>query len=169
MRVFGFDDSLDVVGVHLVGGLAGTLIIGFIASAAAPAKVDGLFYGGGFDQLWRQTVAAIAVLTYSFVLTYAIGKVIDKTMGFRISTDNEVSGIDLAEHAETAYDFSTIGGGSRSHVISRGHGSGSVAAPAVDAGAESNHSAPAETSTAATSTADTTPAPAENTEGSVAR
>ena len=75
---FGYDDSLDVVGVHLVGGLVGTLIIGFIASAAAPAAVDGLFYGGGFDQLWRQAVAAGAVMIYSFVLTYVIGKVIDK-------------------------------------------------------------------------------------------
>ncbi|SDT15506.1 ammonium transporter [Actinopolymorpha singaporensis] len=117
---FGFDDSLDVVGVHLVGGLVGTLIIGFLASAAAPAGVNGLFYGGGFDQLWRQTVAAAAVLAYSFVLTYVIGKVIDKTMGFRISEDDEVSGIDLTEHAETAYDFSTIGGGSRTHGLARG-------------------------------------------------
>ncbi|GAA4992033.1 ammonium transporter [Actinopolymorpha pittospori] len=114
---FGFDDSLDVVGVHLVGGLAGTLLIGLLASATAPAGVAGLFYGGGFGQLWRQIVAAAAVLAYSFVLTYVIGKVIDKLMGFRISADDEVSGIDLAEHAETAYDFSTIGGGSRGHFM----------------------------------------------------
>jgi Amt family ammonium transporter len=114
---FGFDDSLDVVGVHLVGGLAGTLLIGLLASATAPARVSGLFYGGGFGQLWRQIVAAAAVLAYSFVLTFVIGKVIDKVMGFRISADDEVSGIDLAEHAETAYDFSTIGGGSRGHFM----------------------------------------------------
>ena len=64
---FGFDDSLDVVGVHLVGGLVGTLLIGFFATARHPAGVDGLFYGGGVDQLWRQAVAAFAVLVYSFV------------------------------------------------------------------------------------------------------
>ena len=59
---FGFDDSLDVVGVHLVGGLTGTLLIGLFATKEAPAAVDGLFYGGGFDQLWRQAVGAFAVL-----------------------------------------------------------------------------------------------------------
>ena len=58
----GYDDSLDVVGVHLVGGLWGTLAIGFLATAAAPAGVNGLFYGGGVDQLWRQAVGALAVL-----------------------------------------------------------------------------------------------------------
>ena len=133
---FGYDDSLDVVGVHLVGGLVGTLIIGFIASAAAPAAVDGLFYGGGFDQLWRQAVAAGAVMIYSFVLTYVIGKVIDKVIGFRVSSDDETQGIDLAEHAETAYDFSTIAGGSRPHVISR-PGAGHAPPAKVDAGANS--------------------------------
>src|SRR3954452_1373417 len=60
----GFDDSLDVVGVHLVGGLWGTLSVGFLATAAAPAGIDGLFYGGGVDQLWRQAVGALAVLLY---------------------------------------------------------------------------------------------------------
>ena len=59
---FGFDDSLDVVGVHMVGGLIGTLLIGFVAAPEAPAAVTGLFYGGGFDQLWRQAVGAVAVL-----------------------------------------------------------------------------------------------------------
>ena len=69
----GYDDSLDVVGVHLVGGLWGTLAVGFFASAATTAGVDGLFYGGGVDQLWRQVVGALAVLIYSFVLTCVIG------------------------------------------------------------------------------------------------
>ena len=64
---FGYDDSLDVVGVHLVGGVIGTLLIGFLASDTMPNKVNGLFYGGGFDQLWRQAVAAGAVMVYSFV------------------------------------------------------------------------------------------------------
>ena len=70
---FGFDDSLDVVGVHLVGGLWGTLSVGLFASAATTAGVDGLFYGGGLDQLWRQAVGAFAVLVFSFVVTYIIG------------------------------------------------------------------------------------------------
>jgi len=112
---FGYDDSLDVVGVHLVGGLVGTLAIGFLASATAPAGVDGLFYGGGLDQLWRQAVGAGAVLIYSFVVTGVIGVALHKTMGFRIERDAEVSGIDLEEHAETSYDLGSLGGGGMRH------------------------------------------------------
>jgi ammonium transporter, Amt family len=107
----GFDDSLDVVGVHLVGGLWGTLSVGLFASAATTAGVNGLFYGGGLDQLWRQAVGAFAVLFYSFFATYAIGWLIQKTIGFRVTEDVEITGIDSVEHAETAYDFATIGGG----------------------------------------------------------
>jgi len=108
---FGFDDSLDVVGVHLVGGLTGTLAIGFLASASAPAGVDGLFYGGGVDQLWRQAVGAFAVLAFSFIATYVIGLALHKALGFRIDQDAEVAGIDLQEHAETSYDLGSLGGG----------------------------------------------------------
>ncbi|MCW2695324.1 MAG: amtB [Modestobacter sp.] len=108
---FGYDDSLDVVGVHLVGGLLGTILIGFLATADAPAAVDGLFYGGGFDQLWKQIIGAVAVLGYSFLLTLVIGFVIHKVMGFRISEEDEVAGIDNVEHAESAYDFVSLGGG----------------------------------------------------------
>jgi len=107
----GFDDSLDVVGVHLVGGLVGTIGIGFLGSASAPAGVDGLFYGGGVDQLWRQVVGALAVLVYSFVVTYVIGTVIQRTMGFRLETEAEVAGIDLEEHAETSYDINGLASG----------------------------------------------------------
>jgi Amt family ammonium transporter len=107
----GFDDSLDVVGVHLVGGIVGTLSIGFFASASAPAAVDGLFYGGGVDQLWRQAVAAGAVLVYSFTLAALIGLALHKTMGFRVDQDAEVSGIDIEEHAETSYDLGSFGNG----------------------------------------------------------
>jgi Amt family ammonium transporter len=106
---FGYDDSLDVVGVHLVGGLVGTILIGFLATADAPAGVDGLFYGGGVDQLWRQVVGALAVLVFSFVVTLVIGTVIQKTMGFRITEEEEVTGIDNVEHAESAYDFASLG------------------------------------------------------------
>jgi Amt family ammonium transporter len=106
---FGYDDSLDVVGVHLVGGLVGTILIGLLATADAPAGVDGLFYGGGVDQLWRQIVGALAVLVFSFVLTLVIGIVIQKTIGFRITEEEEVTGIDNVEHAESAYDFASLG------------------------------------------------------------
>ena len=111
---FGFDDSLDVVGVHLVGGRWGTLAVGLFASAATTAGVDGLFYGGGLDQLWRQAVGAFAVLFYSFVVTLVLGFLVAKTMGFRLSEEDEVEGIDGVEHAESAYDFATSGGGGRS-------------------------------------------------------
>ncbi len=110
---FGYDDSLDVVGVHLVGGLWGTLAVGLFASAATTAGVDGLFYGGGVDQLWRQAIGAFAVLVYSFVLAYVIGFALQKTIGFRLDEEDEVEGIDSVEHAESAYDFATSGGGGR--------------------------------------------------------
>jgi Amt family ammonium transporter len=110
---FGFDDSLDVVGVHLVGGLVGTLLVGFLATEAAPAGVAGLFYGGGFDQLWRQAVGAFAVLIFSFVLSLIIAYIVKAIFGLRATEENEVAGLDESEHAETAYDFSTlrVGGG----------------------------------------------------------
>jgi Amt family ammonium transporter len=117
----GYDDSLDVVGVHLVGGLWGTLAVGFFASAAATAGIDGLFYGGGLDQLWRQAVGAGAVLLYSFVLTFAIGFAIQKTIGFRIKEADEVTGIDSIEHAETAYDFASLGGGGGASLVGQAH------------------------------------------------
>ncbi len=104
----GFDDSLDVVGVHLVGGLLGTLAIGLFADPSSPAGVAGLLYGGGTDQLWRQAVGAFAVLAYSFVVTLIIGKLIDVTMGFRVTRAAENNGIDLAEHTEVGYDLSPV-------------------------------------------------------------
>ncbi|CAB4867225.1 MAG: ammonium transporter [Actinobacteria bacterium] len=108
---FGFDDSLDVVGVHLVGGLAGTLLIGLFATEAAPAGVNGLFYGGGTDQLGKQAIGAGAVLGYSLIVTFIIAYLIKFTMGFRIGAEEEASGIDLAEHAESAYVLGESGGG----------------------------------------------------------
>jgi Amt family ammonium transporter len=109
---FGFDDSLDVVGVHLVGGLAGTLLIGFFATTDSPAGVAGLFYGGGVDQLWRQAVGAFAVLAYSGIVTAIIAVALKFTIGLRISDEDEITGIDETEHAESGYDFSTLRGGS---------------------------------------------------------
>jgi ammonium transporter, Amt family len=103
---FGYDDSLDVVGVHLVGGLVGTILIGFVG-------VDtGLFYGAGTEQLVKQLIGAGAVLAYSFTVTLILGKIIDLVIGFRISQDEELSGIDLAAHAERGYELTdnTFGG-----------------------------------------------------------
>lgn len=105
----GYDDSLDVVGVHLVGGLVGTLLIGFLADPGSPAGVAGLFHGGGLDQLWRQAAGAVIVLVYSFVVTLVIAKALDLAMGLRISNTAEAQGIDTAEHAETGYDLSHVG------------------------------------------------------------
>ncbi len=80
-----YDDSLDVVGVHLVGGLVGTLLIGFLATEAAPAGVNGLLYGGGADQLGKQAIGAFAVLFSSLLLPYLIGYLLKVSMGFRVS------------------------------------------------------------------------------------
>ena len=96
---FGYDDSLDVVAVHLVGGIVGTIMVGFVGEEV------GLFNGGGTDQLVSQIIGAAAVLAYSFVATLIIGKLIDLIFGFRITIDEEVEGIDIAVHAERAYEI----------------------------------------------------------------
>ena len=96
---FGFDDSLDVVAVHLVGGIVGTIMIGFVGVEV------GLFNGGGTEQLVKQATGVVAVLAYSFIMTLIIAKVIDLVMGFRISKDDEISGIDLVVHAERGYEL----------------------------------------------------------------
>ncbi len=106
----GYDDSLDVVGVHLVGGLVGTILIGLLASSDV-TSVDGLLYGGGADQLGKQLVAAGAVLVFSFTATAIIVWILEKTIGFRVTEDDESSGVDLALHAETAYDLHAAAGG----------------------------------------------------------
>ena len=110
---FNFDDSLDVVGIHLVGGLWGSLSIGFFGSAAVNSiGLNGIVYGGGTDLLGKQAFGAFFVLGYSFIATLIIGSIIDKTIGFRVKTDAEVAGIDYDQHAETAYELtnSTRGG-----------------------------------------------------------
>ncbi|GHD95052.1 ammonium transporter [Streptomyces naganishii] len=108
---FGFDDSLDVVGVHMVGGVLGSLLIGFFASGKGQSDVKGLFYGGGLDQFWKQCAGVFAVLAYSLVVSAVLAFLLDRTIGMRVTEDEEISGIDQAEHAETAYDFSGAGGG----------------------------------------------------------
>lgn len=102
----GYDDSLDVVAVHLVGGIVGTVMIGFVGVEV------GLFNGGGTEQLIKQIIGAAAVLAYSFIATLIIGKIIDLTIGFRITHDQEIAGIDLAIHAERAYELSDNSQGS---------------------------------------------------------
>ncbi|MFR9726562.1 ammonium transporter [Streptomyces sp. MS19] len=97
----GFDDSLDVVGVHLVGGVVGTLLVGFLATE-----------GAGFEQFGKQALGAFSVMGYSFVVTYLIALLVQKTIGFRATEEEEVAGLDLAYHAETGYDFSQTGTGS---------------------------------------------------------
>ncbi len=108
---FKYDDSLDVVAVHLIGGLVGTLLIGFFATEASPTGINGLLYGGGVNQLWLQFVGAIAVLGYSLVATALIAVIVKAAMGLRVSEEQEVSGIDVAEHAESAYELGESGGG----------------------------------------------------------
>jgi Amt family ammonium transporter len=127
---FGFDDSLDVVGVHLVGGVTGTVLIGFFGfdhGAATPGGLQrGLFYGGGVDLLEKQVVAVVSVMLYSFILTFVLGKALKRLGAFRVSEEAEVSGIDEAEHAETAYSFSTVLSGGLS-----GHAAGAAGTPAA--------------------------------------
>ncbi|WP_207787030.1 ammonium transporter [Actinomycetospora cinnamomea] len=108
----GFDDSFDVVGVHLVGGVIGTLMIGLLATEVAPDGANGLFYGGGFSQLGIQAIAALAVIVYCAVVTAIIVGILKATMGLRIDDDSEATGIDEGEHAESGYDFSSLRGGS---------------------------------------------------------
>ncbi|MFJ8953406.1 MULTISPECIES: ammonium transporter [unclassified Streptomyces] len=107
---FHYDDSLDVVGVHFIGGVVGTLLIGLFATSAmtgSTAKV-GLLYGGGFGQLGKQLLAVLAVAAYTFLVTYGIGKAIDKLMGFRAGADEEMTGLDQTAHAESAYDHGVL-------------------------------------------------------------
>jgi len=106
---FGFDDALDVVGVHLVGGITGTVLIGFLATNKQGAwypdgAQSGLFYGGGVTQLISQIVVAAFAVVFSFVMTYVIGLILKAVTGLRVSEEDEVSGIDLAVHGETAYE-----------------------------------------------------------------
>ena len=104
----GFDDSLDVVAVHLVGGIWGSLSIGlFGTSAVNSIGLDGMLYGGGTTLLLKQALGVGMVLAYSFLATLVIGFIIEKTIGFRVKKDAEVEGVDLSEHAETAYEMTS--------------------------------------------------------------
>jgi Amt family ammonium transporter len=106
--IFNVDDSLDVVGVHLVGGIWGCLSIGLFGSSAINSLgLDGIFYGGGTTLLGKQAFGAFFVLTYSFIATLIIGFIINKTIGFRVKPEAEVAGIDYDQHAETGYELTS--------------------------------------------------------------
>ncbi|GAA0971386.1 Ammonia channel [Nocardioides aquaticus] len=114
----GLDDSLDVVGVHLVGGIAGTVLIGFFSTSDGAGGVDGLFYGGGTDSLVAQVLGVLVAVAYSGVITAVLALAIKFTLGWRMNEDDEVGGADLAQHGESAYDLHTgVGGGVKSSVI----------------------------------------------------
>jgi ammonium transporter, Amt family len=108
---FGYDDALDVVGVHLVGGLVGTLLLGFFADVSInSAGHNGLFYGGGLDQFGEQALAAGSVMVFSFVVTFVIMVVLQRVLpgGVRVDGDEEEQGLDLNEHSETAYAYDWV-------------------------------------------------------------
>ena len=100
---FGYDDSLDVVGVHFVGGVVGVLLIGFLATAVMTGGPEGLLYGGGFGQLGKQALGAVVVAAYAFAVSFGLAKLIDRLIGFRVSAEDETTGVDFTQHAETAY------------------------------------------------------------------
>ena len=106
--VFNFDDSLDVVGLHLVGGLWGCLSIGLFGSSTINSLgLDGIFYGGGTALLGKQALGVFSVMAYSFIATLIIGFIIDKTIGFRVKPEAEIAGIDYDQHAETGYELTS--------------------------------------------------------------
>ena len=107
---FGYDDSLDVVGVHFVGGVVGTLFLGLFATAAVnPAVVhEGLLYGGGLEQLGRQSVGVLAATAWSFLATYLLARAVNRVIPLRVSEEEEATGLDQALHAESAYDFGSV-------------------------------------------------------------
>ena len=111
-----FDDSLDVVAVHLVGGIIGSLSIGFLATERVGAP-NGILYGGEWSLLGDQLVGVGSVLVYSFVVTLLIALALHKTIGMRVTEEQEVDGIDLVEHSESGYDL-TVGAGT---AVSSGH------------------------------------------------
>ncbi len=98
---YGFDDSLDVVAVHMVGGIVGALLLGLFAEAAI-GGTDGAFFGN-VEQLLRQAISIVVALVFSFVVTYVIAVIIDRTMGLRVSEDEERRGLDVSLHEEQGY------------------------------------------------------------------
>ncbi|GAA4364961.1 ammonium transporter [Paeniglutamicibacter cryotolerans] len=119
---WGYDDSLDVVGVHLVSGIIGTLALGLIA-LPAEGTAGGLLYGGGWGQMRAQVVATLVTVVFTGIMTTIIGLAIHRTVGFRVSEEEEIAGIDLMQHAETGYEFGGLGTGGTfvPHPATSGH------------------------------------------------
>ncbi|MFG3228882.1 ammonium transporter [Kitasatospora sp. NPDC048194] len=162
---WGFDDSLDVVGVHAVGGAIGSLLIGLFATGGVGQTAKGLFYGGGLGQLGKQAMGVAVVAAYSFVLSWLLAKAVDKLVGFRVSEEVETAGIDQAEHAESAYDFSAVGAGLARALPGLGSASGSApAAGSVERPAGKPAASAGKTAAAAEKTATAAEKPAEKTE-----
>jgi Amt family ammonium transporter len=108
----GYDDSLDVVGVHMAGGLVGALATGIFSTVAVNEfGADGLLAGGGLELLGKQAIAVGVTLVFSFVVTLIIAKLVDMTVGLRVTEEEEIGGLDLTQHSEVGYSLSDSGGG----------------------------------------------------------
>jgi Amt family ammonium transporter len=103
-NAFKFDDSLDVIAVHLVGGIVGAVLLGFFADTKVNSLgFDGVFFGGGSKLLLNQFIAIGATFAFSFTVTYVVARIIDATIGLRVSAEDELVGLDQSQHAEAAY------------------------------------------------------------------
>jgi Amt family ammonium transporter len=149
---YRYDDSLDVLGLHGVGGWVGMVLIGLLATATVTGGQEGLFYGGGLSLLGRQTAAAAIVAVYAFGATYAVAWLIQRLMGFRVDASDERSGLDLIVHGETAYELSVAGAG---HLAGVGTPSASPAKAAT-----ATKTAPAKSTSAKSTSAKKAPAKA---------
>jgi Amt family ammonium transporter len=108
---FGYDDALDVIAVHLVGGALGSVLLGFFADAGVnDAGKDGLFLGGGWSLLGEQVLAVVAVFAFSFVVSLGIGLVLKALLpkGIRVSEEDEERGLDVTQHSETGYSLEYV-------------------------------------------------------------
>jgi Amt family ammonium transporter len=106
---FKYDDSLDVVAVHYVGGVIGTLLIGLVAAVAVNPAIahQGLLLGGGLTQLARQGLGVLAASVFAFTVSYLIARALRATIGLRVASEHEAEGLDSSQHAETAYEFTS--------------------------------------------------------------
>ncbi|ALX03326.1 ammonium transporter [Aeromicrobium erythreum] len=101
----GIDESLDAFAVHGIGGIVGSLCVVLIGFEGAPAGIRGILLGGSWDIVWREVVGIVVVSGYAFVATYVIARVLDRVMGLRAPEEHELEGMDLTQHAESAYDL----------------------------------------------------------------
>ena len=134
----GYDDSLDVVGVHLVGGVVGTVLIGLFSTSEGAGGVDGLLYGGGLGSLGDQTLGVVVAVLYSGILTAVIALTIKYTIGLRLDEEDEVNGIDLVAHGESAYDLHSGSSGGSGSVLAASTAAATAPAttPATSEGAK---------------------------------